>query len=82
MASSITAIKTRLKENPDAVSGQLPWAVYPLPASAGVGQRSPSLVNTLPFLNSGFDETSYHVGTAGDISTDTIEQYTEWMEHV
>jgi putative transposase len=30
----------------------------------------------------GFWEKSYHVGTAGDVSTDTIEQYIERMEHV
>ena len=30
----------------------------------------------------GFWEESYCVGTAGDISTDTIEQYIERTEHV
>lgn len=30
----------------------------------------------------GFSEESYYVGTAGDVSTDTIEQYIERVEHV
>ena len=30
----------------------------------------------------GFWEESYYVGTAGDVSTDTIEQYIERTEHV
>ena len=30
----------------------------------------------------GFWEESYHVGTAGDVSTETIEQYIERAEHV
>jgi putative transposase len=40
-----------------------------------------------PFLKKylwggGFWEESYYVGTAGDVSTDTIEQYIERTEHV
>jgi putative transposase len=40
-----------------------------------------------PFLQKylwggGFWEGSYYVGTAGDVSTDTIEQYIERTEHV
>jgi putative transposase len=40
-----------------------------------------------PFLEEylwggGFWEESYYVGTAGDVSTDTIEQYIERTEHV
>ena len=40
-----------------------------------------------PFLaeylwGGGFWEESYYVGTAGDVSTDTIEQYIERAEHV
>ena len=40
-----------------------------------------------PFLEeylwgSGFWEESYYVGTAGDVSVDTIEQYIERTEHV
>ena len=40
-----------------------------------------------PFLEEylwggGFWEESYYVGTTGDVSTDTIEQYIERMEHV
>ena len=40
-----------------------------------------------PFLaeylwGGGFWEESYYVGTAGDISTDRIEQYIERTEHV
>ncbi len=30
----------------------------------------------------GFWEESYYVGTAGDVSTDTIEQYIDRTEHV
>ena len=30
----------------------------------------------------GFWEESYYVGTAGDVSTDTVEQYIERTEHV
>ena len=29
-----------------------------------------------------FQEESYYVGTAGDVSTDTIEQYIERTEHI
>ena len=40
-----------------------------------------------PFLEEylwggGFWEESYYVGTAGDVSTDTIEQHIERTEHV
>jgi putative transposase len=40
-----------------------------------------------PFLkeylwSGGFWEESYYVGTTGDVSTDTIEQYIERTEHV
>ena len=34
------------------------------------------------FWGGGFWEESYYVGTAGDVSTDTIEQYIERTEHV
>ena len=43
-------------------------------------QHEPLLVEYL--WGGGSWEESYYVGTAGDVSTDTIEQYIERTEHV
>jgi putative transposase len=81
----------RLHISPDHV--HLFLSAHPKHAPSGIVRTVKSItaremwVQHEPFLEEylwggGFWEESYYVGTAGDVSTDTIEQYIERTEHV
>jgi len=69
-----------LSANPKYAPSEIVRTVKRITAREMCQQHKPLLQEYL--WGGGFWEKSYYVGTAGNVSTDTIEQYIERTEHV
>jgi len=69
-----------LSAHPEHAPSEIIRTVKSITAQEMWERHEPFLKNYL--WGGGFWEESYYVGTAGNVSTDTIEQYIERTEHV